>query len=120
MKIAISASLCWPLLSPGSAVALDRVLDARQPFLQVRRRHHRNRFYFRIQSEEETLSYVGNPRSLLRTRDQKSSLTMIDRSCNSNILDISVMNFSHAASAIKPSAPLPNAAMSGWVAATVN
>src|SRR5260370_11949928 len=105
MKIAISASLCWPLLSPGSAVALDRVLNARQPFLQVRRRHHRNEFYFRIQAEEETLSYIRNPRPFLQMHNEESAPTMSYRSYNTNIWVDSFFDLSHHSSAINTPAP---------------
>jgi hypothetical protein len=47
------------VVPPVSAVTLDRGLYARQRFLQVRRRHNRHQFHFRIQAEEETFSYIG-------------------------------------------------------------
>src|SRR5205814_2991060 len=53
------------LVIADSAVALDGVLNPRQPLLQIRRRHDRNEFHLRIQPEKEAFGHVHYLRRLL-------------------------------------------------------
>src|SRR5438477_2694625 len=68
-----------PCCAPGSAVALDRVLNPRQPLLQIRRRHDRDEFYFRIQSEEEAFGKIRDLRRVLHIHDEQPAALSVLR-----------------------------------------